>query len=119
MEALVDHLPLLNLKQIMVDGQISSVSYVHALPCIFNARPNCRTNSKIIKLYKTVLDIKLKEIVFPVHLLSCTNISCDNNIADIENIYSLIVNACIISTSITVQVDEMMCVVCVDVTEGA
>ena len=47
--------------------------------------------------------ILLKEIVFPLHLLSCTNISCDNHIADIENIYYLIVNACIISTSITVQ----------------
>ena len=31
------------------------------------------------------------------------NISCDNHIADVENIYSLIVKACIISTSITVQ----------------
>ena len=37
------------------------------------------------------------------HLLSCTNISCDNHIADIENIYSRIVYACILSTSITVQ----------------
>ena len=56
-----------------------------------------------IIFYKTVLDIKLKEIVFPVHLLSCSNISCDKHIADIENKYYLIVNACIISTSITIQ----------------
>ena len=83
-----------------------SVSYVHALPRIFNARPNWRwSDSKTIKFYKTVLDIKLKEIEFLLHLssTSCTNISCDNHIADIENMYSLIVNACIISTSITVQ----------------
>ena len=71
---------------------------------IFNARPNWRwSDSKTIKFYKTVLDIKLKEILFSLHLLPCTNISCDNHIADKENTYSLIVNACIISTSITVQ----------------
>ena len=94
---LSDHLPLFVVFK-------CSVSYVHALPHIFNGRPNCRwSDSKTIKFYKTVLDIKLKEIVFPLHLLSCTNISCDNHIADIEYIYSHIVNACIISTSITVQ----------------
>ena len=90
---LSDHLPLFVLFK-------CSVSYMHALPRIFNARPNWRwTDSKTIKFYKTVLDIKL----FPLHLLSYTNISCDNHIADIENIYSFIVNACIILTSITVQ----------------
>ena len=87
---LSDHLPLIVLLK-------CSILHVHALPCIFNARPNWHwTDSKTIKFYKIVLDIKLKEIVFPVHLLSCTNISCDNHIADIENIYSLIVNTCIL-----------------------
>ena len=92
-----DHLPLFVLFK-------CSVSYVHALPRIFHARPNWHwTHSKTIELHETVLDIKLKVIVFPVHLLSCTNISCDNHIADMENIDSLMVNACIISTSFTVQ----------------
>ena len=48
------------------------------------------TDSKTIKFYTTVLDTKLKEIIFPLHLLSCTKISCDNPIADIENIYFLL-----------------------------
>ena len=51
---LSDHLPLFVLFKCFV-------SYVNALPRIFNARPNWRwTDSKIIKFYKTVLDIKLK-----------------------------------------------------------
>ena len=49
------------------------------------------------------LDIKLQEILFHVHLLSCSNISCDNHIADIENIDYVMVYAGNISTSITVQ----------------
>ena len=55
---LSDHLPLFVVFK-------CSVSYVHALPRIFNARPNWRwSDSKTIKFYKTVLDIKLKEIDF-------------------------------------------------------
>ena len=71
---------------------------------IFNVRPNwCWTDGKPIKFNKTLLDFKLKEIVFPQHLLLCNNIYYNKHIADIENIYSLIVNGCIISTPITVQ----------------
>ena len=80
---LSDHLPLFVVFK-------CSVSYVHALPRIFNARPNWRwTDSKTIKFYKTVLDIKYFLYIY-YHVL-------------IENIYSLIVNACIMSTLITVQ----------------
>ena len=94
---LSDHLPLFVLFKY-------SVSYVHALTRIFNSTPNWGwTDSKTIKFYKTVLDIKLKEIVFPVHLLSFNNISCNKQIDDTENNYSPIVNAYIISTLTTVQ----------------
>ena len=51
------------------------------------------TDSKTIKFYKTLLDIKLKAIVFPVHLLSCT-FPVTTTLLII--VFSLIVNACII-----------------------
>ena len=44
---------------------------LHALPRMFNARSNWRwTDSKTIQFYNSVLDIKFREIVFPLQLLS-------------------------------------------------
>ena len=77
--------------------------YMHYLVSLMPDQTGVGVIVKQLNVIKLFLDIKLKEIVFPLHLLSCTNISCDNHIVDIENIYSHIVNACIIWTSITVQ----------------